>query len=68
MVEGEPPVRGGVSGRSDGHSVETREGFSPMKNGDLFSHPIVTEPSPAQNSTAPVQNPIFSDAPDKKKW
>lgn len=38
-----------------------------MKNGDLFSHPVVNEPSPAQESTAPVQNPEFSDAPDKKK-
>lgn len=37
-----------------------------MKHGDLFSHPVVNEPSPAQESSAPVQNPEFSDAPDQK--
>ena len=36
-----------------------------MKNGDLFSHPVVNEPSQAQESSVPVQNPVFSDAPDK---
>lgn len=38
-----------------------------MKNGDLFSHPVVNEPTSAQKSSAPVQNPEFSDAPDKNK-
>ncbi len=38
-----------------------------MNNGDLFSHPVVNEPSPAQESSPPVQNPEFSDAPDEKK-
>lgn len=38
-----------------------------MKNGDLFSHPVVNEARAAQGSTAPVQNPEFSDAPDKTK-
>jgi hypothetical protein len=39
-----------------------------MQNSDLFSHPVVNEPSPAQESSVPVQNPVFSDVPDKKKW
>ncbi|WP_197373476.1 hypothetical protein [Mycolicibacterium baixiangningiae] len=67
MVEGDPLTSAVFSGRNDGRSVETLEGFSPMNNGDLFSHPVVNEPSPAQESSPPVQNPEFSDAPDEKK-
>lgn len=37
-----------------------------MEYDALFSHPVVNEAAPSQNASAPVQNPEFSDAVDRK--
>lgn len=37
-----------------------------MEYDALFSHPVVNEAAPSQEGSAPVQNPEFSDATDRK--
>lgn len=38
-----------------------------MQHDNLFSHPAVTEPVSPAHSSAPVQNPEFSDAPKSER-